>query len=1109
MAGRSNRQDLYLSVNGDVRGLEQASKAGRTILNEFAGTAVNVLEEVEKEFQKIGAGGPPAGLKEAERAYTETFRRIGASAREAAKAPTGQAAIQILDVNAAREAAEAATNKAAALRIVAEAASRADQATGGTSAATRAYAAAAATAAVQADAEAAALREQAGVLGTVESQLGRLGAAQARGRVISGQAKAGYQQLSYQLGDISMQYSLGTSASIIFAQQSGQVIQALQMIGGEGNKVLSFLGGGWGIAISSALVVATPFVAELFEGGDAAEQAKRSLAEHVTQLSKDAAEAEIAARANDQFATSVEGVTAALRKQNAELDESIKKKGRNAAELANIEQKEELERAKRAKTNADRALKTAITKRDELKRAPLVILPGDEGAAAKVRAEEIAAAEAAIEAARKKAAAAAQAVLDAEKTVNRTRVELAAETAELQIDSVKAVEKAYDDQIAAVMRAADADARAGKMIGKATQDRITALKKEKAAAVEAERARASATKEMNKAGPLTDFLSPVSGSVSGQFNEKRPRHQHAGIDYAVPAGTPVRAPAAGTIDVAGERQGYGNAIYINFGAGTTARFGHLSKFNVKPGDRVEAGDIIGYSGGEPGTPGAGNTTGAHLHYEVRRRGKAVDPRTGKFPTDAGGVGDSAAKTAEAAARREQAEQDRKTQNADAYANLLSQAKEAQYRIERSRTSTIAEAADLDVQAVERQRADLDRAVQKGVQLGRWTQAEADAVKLINEQNATAEIALIRERERDASITRRAQLESDALADQATLLRLQGDLASTAAERRAVARQLLKIEQDQQRIALQTAIDTERDPAKRAALQARYNQLPTVFAAQDEQLERQNDDPLQAYGRRLIETTNDMDEALKGIAANGFGALEDASSRAAASAITDLLKIRGVAGNVINGIINDLIRLAIQKAIVSAVGKSFFGLADGGLVSSATAGARWGADQVTPFVPDFSGYAAGGLPGYVDGQRIIRGPGTGRSDSILALVGGRDPILVSNGEGIVNERAVQQYWPLIDAMNKGTFPRFADGGLPGLPAVPRYPSIAAAQQALAPPSGGRPLVFDLRNAVITADLLRQMEQIAAETSGAVLREAAPTIVEAASNHTVARLRRPTI
>jgi len=83
-----------------------------------------------------------------------------------------------------------------------------------------------------------------------------------------------------------------------------------------------------------------------------------------------------------------------------------------------------------------------------------------------------------------------------------------------------------------------------------------------------------------------------------------------------------------------------------------------------------------------------------------------------------------------------------------------------------------------------------------------------------------------------------------------------------------------------------------------------------------------------------------------------------------------------------------------------------------------------------------GFAIGGLPGLAGGDRLasgmIRGPGTGTSDDILALVNGKQPIRVSNDEAIVNARAVREYWPIIDAMNKGTFrpdamPAFATGG----------------------------------------------------------------------------------
>ncbi len=1069
---RNNRQDLYLAVNGDVRGLQNTVKVGRTVLNEFGSAAVNVLEEVEKEFQKLGAGGPPAGLKEAERAYTETFRRIGASAREAANAPTGQAAVQILDANASRAAADAATNKAAALRIVAEAASRADQATGGNSAATRAYAVAAATAAVEADKEAAALREQAVVLGSVERQLGSLAGAQQRGRVISGQAKAGYQQLSYQLGDISMQYSLGTSASIIFAQQSGQVIQALQLIGGEGNKVLSVLGGGWGIALSSALVVATPFVAKLFEGADAAGKEADRLKENAQQTAT-------AEEAKKAFAVTEAGLIDDVRSLTNEIEQQNDALKTNA-ERMNIKAKTDL--ANLTKVRGDVAKELAEAKdnaafaAEEAKRNPDAAV-GE--AMARQRVEDL----------EKRLKGLDASIAQAKAAVLESRADLADEAAQRANDEVAAINYRYEGAeglIEQAKRRAVAEGTVGAVLTK----QLATLREQQKAEVEAAQKRQQGARSSSTAAPLTTFLAPVSGPVSGRFKEQRDGHQHAGIDYAVPVGTPVRAPAAGTIDTAGVKQGYGNAIYINFGGGTTARFGHLSRFNVKPGDRVEAGDIIGYSGGEPGTAGAGRSTGAHLHYEVRRGGKAVDPRTGKFPTDAGGVSDSAARREQADARRKEAEENRRAQNADAYASLLSQAQEARYRIERSRVESADEAADLDVAAVERQRADLDRAVQKGVSLDRWTQGEADAVKLITAQNAAAEVAAIRARQVAASIVKRAELERDTLEDQATLLRLQGDLASTAADRRAIARQLLKIEQDQVEVALRAQIANERDPERKAGLERRLAQTPREYALRGEALERQNADPLQAYGQRLVDATSDMDEALKGIAASGFGALEDASSRAAANAVTDLLKIRGVAGEVVNGIIQDLVRLAIQKAIVSAVGTSFFGLKEGGLVPA---------------------FADGGLPGFAGGGKpsvdrgIIRGPGTGRSDSILALVGGAAPILVSNGEGIVNERAVQQYWPLIDAMNKGTFPRFADGGLPSLPSLPRYPSITAAQKALGERRAEQLEVTGNIRVSPTKEFDARMEDLSIRTVGA----AAEPIMAGAQSRTIARLRRPSL
>ncbi len=93
---------------------------------------------------------------------------------------------------------------------------------------------------------------------------------------------------------------------------------------------------------------------------------------------------------------------------------------------------------------------------------------------------------------------------------------------------------------------------------------------------------------------------------------------HRGIDIGVPVGTPIMAAASGTISLAhtGWSGGYGNMVIINHPNGTKTLYAHMSKIIAHVGDQVTQGDIIGLSGGAPGAPGAGNSTGPHVHFEV-------------------------------------------------------------------------------------------------------------------------------------------------------------------------------------------------------------------------------------------------------------------------------------------------------------------------------------------------------------------------------------------------------------------------------------------------------------------------------------------------------------
>lgn len=116
-----------------------------------------------------------------------------------------------------------------------------------------------------------------------------------------------------------------------------------------------------------------------------------------------------------------------------------------------------------------------------------------------------------------------------------------------------------------------------------------------------------------------NLVMPVSGTLTGRFGDPRSGHRHAGVDWAAPTGTPVRAARAGRVSYAGTKGTYGSTIDIDHGGGLVTRYAHLSRIGVRLGQQVRGGDVIGAVGN------SGRSTGPHLHFEVRRQGVAVDP----------------------------------------------------------------------------------------------------------------------------------------------------------------------------------------------------------------------------------------------------------------------------------------------------------------------------------------------------------------------------------------------------------------------------------------------------------------------------------------------------
>jgi murein DD-endopeptidase MepM/ murein hydrolase activator NlpD len=122
----------------------------------------------------------------------------------------------------------------------------------------------------------------------------------------------------------------------------------------------------------------------------------------------------------------------------------------------------------------------------------------------------------------------------------------------------------------------------------------------------------------------TPSIWPAHGWLSGAFGGRADpftgeRGFHSGLDISLEKGSPIYATADATVEFASYSGAYGNLVVLQHGFGLSTRYGHLSKFNVKSGDKVKRGDVIGFAGS------TGRSTASHLHYEILVNGQLLNP----------------------------------------------------------------------------------------------------------------------------------------------------------------------------------------------------------------------------------------------------------------------------------------------------------------------------------------------------------------------------------------------------------------------------------------------------------------------------------------------------
>ena len=173
------------------------------------------------------------------------------------------------------------------------------------------------------------------------------------------------------------------------------------------------------------------------------------------------------------------------------------------------------------------------------------------------------------------------------------------------------------------------------------QSKVSGFTEEQLKKIGEDKEKKTAARRTTDAAPYWagGFSWPVTGRISGVFGSQRilngeAKTPHSGVDVAAPAGTPIKAPAAGVVRLAESDMYFeGGLVFIDHGQWLESAFLHMSRIDVKPGDKIEAGQVIGAVGA------TGRATGPHMHWSLKWMGTLVDPAlvAGDMP-QAGGAG---------------------------------------------------------------------------------------------------------------------------------------------------------------------------------------------------------------------------------------------------------------------------------------------------------------------------------------------------------------------------------------------------------------------------------------------------------------------------------------
>lgn len=705
----------------------------------------------------------------------------------------------------------------------------------------------------------------------------------------------------------SDQVAAGAPLMQILAMHVSQVGEAAALSGESMGAFGRVMSGPWGIAIQGGIVALTMLIGKMLQHHDAVDQELHTLVEHAHNTDETRV-------AQESFGRTIPGITEAIRTETAALEDqnrSLAENQRLALSNAqgNLQRLQQLQGpTERDLAQARRALADARSAAGAGSMQTMGVGGSGLDPTVSIAAQRVASLE-------QKLAAINRGIAGAQQEARDAQVPIAQRQAEAIADPIARITQHYEDLADAARLAAH------------DNDQLTASLARTLGSINLRRdAELDAYRESQRNQRAErDLVRPVTGPILSPYHADRsmvplngrliPGRVHEGIDLRAAVGTPVVAPEAGIARVLNAPGGLGLYVEIRADSGARDLLGHLSAANIRSGDRVTAGQIVALSGD------SGNARGGtpHLHWQRQVNGQWVNPM---LSVGAGATGDASAaaqaahQAAELATRRQHDEAHFQEELAGLNTDILN--------ARRHQVQTEQESADSDVAAIraeqdqrdqrirdeaaERTRRDASQTVAANIEAGillarsaELAQAKVDARRALEQQRLDEQ---------------RIEIAQSELHDQESVLQARAQLARTAMERRDIELRLLDLQHQEELLAIQKQRAQQNlSPKQRAQLDRDEAASNARYGYARQNTIRQTAGPLEAFINGIPQGAQAINEALQTVATDGLQALNDGLGQA----VSRFLHLGGVAGQVLNTIINDMIRLVLQQAELAAFG----------------------------------------------------------------------------------------------------------------------------------------------------------------------------------------------